>query len=427
MSKILKIQGAIEPEMLDDLARQIEEQAIKSGDDVDILFDSCGGAVDVAFTIAQAFEEMQDSGVNMRAVAEGKVYSSAIVPFLSIDNRVALKGSSFLVHKATYDNLTNIDKDQLRELQNELEAYTDILYDFYDDHGITREVRTYLKQGDGITLDKPEDMVDAGFISKVVNERARIYNKVMHEIMRGFDRLFPSSPNFSYIYNSHQIQQNLMTNKQTKALVVEALKEAMPEIVKGVASVIKNELIPETEEEPLNEAVAMSPEKLGKLEGVMFETPATVEGSEEVKYLAHPTKAVEKDHFVVPIAEDGSVVKLPEGDHTVTVDGKEYTIHSTGDEWYIHNAGPANEDPGTEEAPSTETELSNEDADPEKEEEKKEEPGVEDKAKPVNKKAQPALPKPNTLKVPVANKTAYVKTLHDMFASYGPGCVGSKK
>lgn len=418
MSKILKIQGAIEPEMLENLAHQIEEQAIEAGDDVDVLFDSCGGAVDVAFTIANVFEQMQEAGINMRAVAEGKVYSSTIVPFLSISNRVALKGSSFLVHKATYDNLTNIDKDQLRELQNELESYTDILYDFYDDHGISREVRTYLKQGDGITIDKPKDMIDAGFISKVINERARIYNR----LMRGLDRLFPSSPNFSYIINSHQIQQNLMTNKQIKALVVEGLKEAMPEIVKGVASVIKNEMIPDTDDEPMNEAVAMSPEKLGKLEGVMFETPATVEGSDEVMYLAHPTKAVEKDHFVVPIAEDGSVVKLPEGDHTVTVDGKEYTIHSTGDEWYIHNAGPANEDPGTEQATSTESELTNEDPETEPEKEEKE-PAVEDKAKPVNKKS--ALPKPNNLKAPIAKNT-HAKALHDMFAGYGPGCVGSK-
>lgn len=417
MGKILKIQGEIEPEMLENLAQQIEEQAIDAGDSVDVLFDSVGGAVDVAFAIANVFEEMQESGVKMRAVAEGKVYSSTIVPFLSIADRVAIKGSSFLVHKATYDNLTNIDKDQLRELQNELEAYTDILYDFYDDHGISREVRTYLKQGDGITIDEPNDMVDAGFISKVVNERARIYNR----LARVVDYILPSSPNFSYIINSHQIQQNLMTSKQIKALVAEGLKEAVPQIIQGVAAVIKNEMIP-AEEEPMNEAAAMSPEELGKLDGVMFKSPVAVEGSDEVKYLAHPTKEVEKDHFVVPIAEDGSVVKLAEGDHKVTVDGKEYTIHSTGDEWYIHAAGPENENPGTEEAASTETEIENEEEEEKTSETEEEKEKVEDK-KPVNKKP---LLKPNNQKVPTAPKNSHAKAMHDMFAGYGAGCVGNK-
>lgn len=421
MSKILKIQGSIEPDMLEDLARQIEEHKIERGDTVDVCFDSIGGAVDVAFAIANVFEQMQEAGINMRAVAEGKVYSSAIVPFLSIENRVAIKGASFLVHKATYDTLTNIDKDKLRELQTEIEAYTDILYDFYDDHGITREVRTYLCEGDGITLDKPNDMIEAGFVSKVVNERARIYNR----LMRGIDRMFPSSPNFSYIINSHQIQTNIMTNKQIKGLVAEAIKEAMPELIHGVARVV-NEMAADPDEEPMNEAVAMSPEKLGKLEGVMFETPATVAGSDEVKYLAHPTKAVEKDHFVVPIAEDGSVVRLPEGDHTVTVDGAEYTIHSTGDEWYIHNAGPANEDPGTVQAPSTESEIENEDPDDDPEKKPEEKPEVEDKGnpKPVNKRT--AAPKPNTQRAPVTNKNSHAAEMYKMFEGYGPGCTGSK-
>lgn len=418
MSKILKIQGVIEPEMLENLARQIEEQTIESGDNVDVLFDSEGGKVDVGFKIGEVFEQMQEAGVSMRAVAEGKVYSSAIVPFLAIDNRVAIKGCSFLVHKATYEKLTNIDREKLKTLQIELEEYTDMLYDFYDDKGIDPDVSSRLKQGDDLTISKPIDMIDAGFISKVINERPRIYNK----LNRAFDYIFPSSPNFSYIINSHQIQQNLMTSKQIKALVVEGLKDAMPEIIKGVAQVV-NQIATDPEEEPMNAAAAMSPEELRKLDGVMYKTPATIDGSEEVKYLAHPTKAVEKDHFVVPIAEDGSVVRLSEGDYTVTVDGKTYTIHSTGDEWYIHNAGPANEDPGTEQVPPTEADPTNKDSeiDPEKKEEK--EPD-EDKAKPVNKKT--ALPKPNNLKVPATNKSAYAKEMHELYAGYGPGCVGSK-
>lgn len=220
-----------------------------------------------------------------------------------------------------------------------------------------------------------------------------------------------------------------MTNKQIKALVAEGLKEAMPEIIKGIVSEIRNEMIPDTEEEPMNEAAAMSPEELGKLDGVMFKTSASIEGSDEVKYLAHPAKVVEKDHFVIPIAEDGSVVRLAEGDHKVTVDGKEFTISSTGDEWYIQAAGPENQNTGTEQAPSTGTEVENEE-EPETETPPatEEEPEVEDKGnpKPMNKKPQSAAPKPNTQKAPVVNKNNHAKAMHEMFAGYGPGCVGNK-
>lgn len=418
MSKILKIRGVIEPEMLVELAGQIEQQKIETGDSVDVVFDSVGGAVDVAFQIAGAFEEMQNSGVNMRGIAEGKVYSSAIVPFLSLNDRVAVNGSSFLVHKATYNNLTDINKDELRELQNELEAYTDILYDFYDDHGIVREVRSFLKQGNGITIEKPNDMIAAGFISKIVNERQPIYNR----IMRGIDRLFPSSPNFSYIVNSNQIQQHAMTNKQIKDLVAEGFKEAMPEIIQGIASVIKNEMIPETEDEPMNEAAEMSPEELGKLSGVMFKSPATVEGSDEVKYLTHPTKDVEKDHFVIPISEDGSVVKLAEGNYKVNVGDDTYAIHSTGAEWYISSSGTDNQE--SEEKPDEVSTLE------ETEIPANEVPAETEKAEKctlkVTNKQTSVAPKPNTQKAPIGIKNKYAEDMHELFAPYGSGCVGSK-
>jgi ATP-dependent protease ClpP protease subunit len=419
MAKVLKIQGEINPEMLENIAQQIEDQQIAEGDSVDVLFDSIGGAVDVAFAIAHAIEEMQELGVNVRAVAEGKVYSSAVVPFLAVDNRVALKGSSFMVHKATFENLDSVDKDQLRQLQNELEEYTDTLYDFYDDRGVTCNVRTYLKEGDGITIDKPQDMIDAGFISKVVNEGARIYNR----LMRGIDRIFPVAPSFSYVKNIHQISDKIMTKAEARKLFADEFRAAMPAFAKSVAAEVKNSMTPEPEEEPMNEATAMSPEELAKLDGVMFKSAAEVDGSDEVKYLAHPTRAVEKDHFVVPIAEDGSVVKLAEGDHKVTVDGNEYMIHSTGDEWYIHSAGPANADdpeadPATEPAEGVPENVDDPEAEP------AEEPEVDDKAKNIKPTNKKPLPKVTNSRVP-APKNGIAKAVYEAFAAYGPGCVGA--
>ena len=62
----------IEPEFLDSLAEQIEKQDIKPGDGVDVIFDSCGGAVDAAFTIAALFDRMQIEGVEWRLYVGGR-------------------------------------------------------------------------------------------------------------------------------------------------------------------------------------------------------------------------------------------------------------------------------------------------------------------------------------------------------------------
>ena len=127
MAKTIKIQGVIEPDMLKQLAEQIEEQKIESGDKVNVLFDSIGGVIDVAFGMAEVFDTMQSEGIELRAVAEGKVYSSAIIPFLAIENRVGLKHCSVLVHPACYEMLTDVTLDSIEETKAELGNYTEMM------------------------------------------------------------------------------------------------------------------------------------------------------------------------------------------------------------------------------------------------------------------------------------------------------------
>ena len=61
--KTITIEGEINPQMLDNIGKQFEEQHISEGDDVEVLFDTEGGYVDVAFAIADLFTDMQSSGI----------------------------------------------------------------------------------------------------------------------------------------------------------------------------------------------------------------------------------------------------------------------------------------------------------------------------------------------------------------------------
>lgn len=235
MAKTIKIQGVIEPDMLKQLAEQIEEQKIESGDKVNVLFDSIGGVIDVAFGMAEVFDTMQSEGIELRAVAEGKVYSSAIIPFLAIENRVGLKHCSVLVHPARYEMLTDVTLDSIEETKAELGNYTEMMEEFYEEHGVPKNIRKHLRNGSELTL-RGRDLIKAGFITDFVTESAQLYNKFRAAV----DKYFPAVPQFNYILNSNQISS--MTSKQVKAMVDKAISEVIPGIVAGVAKAVNEAL-----------------------------------------------------------------------------------------------------------------------------------------------------------------------------------------
>lgn len=325
--KQLKITSLIEPALLGDLAKQIESQDIKAGDDVDVLFDSCGGAVDVAFSIADLFDEMQEDGVNLRAVAVGKVYSSAIVPFIAIRNRVAQEGSSFLVHKAVYQVLEDQDKDELRQRVQELEAYTEELYDFYDDHGIAREVRKHLKEGDDLMMTDQQEIIAAGFVPLFVAAANNLYTR----FKRGLEQMFPTTPQFSYVMNLETLNKhtNIMNSRQVEALFDKKFDEKIPALAKAIAQVInQGTTTDDPEETPTNEATAIPETAMNGLVGQLYGTPVVVEDNEEVKFLGHLGQNMATSGAMMPLNEDYAPVKLPDGDLTVKVGEEEFKMAS---------------------------------------------------------------------------------------------------
>lgn len=344
--KQLKIMSLIEPALLSDLAKQIEKQDIKPGDYVDVLFDSCGGAVDVAFSIADLFDEMQGDGVNLRAVAVGKVYSSAIVPFISIGNRIAQEGSSFLVHKAVYPILEDQNKDELRERVAELEAYTEELYDFYDDHGITREVRKHLKEGDDLILTDQQEIISAGFVPSFIPAAKNLYTR----FKRGLEQVFPTSPQFSYILNLENLNQNTnIMNSRQVAEKLNSLEKKFEKLAELLSAVVNEGTDPNEEEVPTNEVTALPITALNGLSGQLYGTPVTIDNNEEVKFLGHLGQNMASGGTLMPLNADYVPVALPDGDVVVKVGEEEFKMASNNGLLTMAPI-PGNQDPETDPA-----------------------------------------------------------------------------
>ena len=392
MMKQIKIADVIEPPMLSDIAEQIARQSISTGDDVDVLFDSCGGAVDVAFAIADLFEQMQEEGVNLRAVAAGKVYSSAIVPFLAIENRVAQEGSSFLVHKATYPVLEDQDKDELRMRVEELEAYTDELYDWYDDHGIARDVRKHLKEGDDLMLTDKAEIINAGFVPSFIAAANNVYAR----IKRGIEQIFPASPQFSYVMNLKELNQNtnIMNSKQLLSKI--SRLESVVEKLADTMSVVVNAITEgdDTEKSPTNEATALPETAMNGLCGNLYGTPVVIEDNEDVKFLGHFGQNMASGGTMMPLNEDFAPVALPDGDVTVKVGEEEFKMASNGG---LLTMAPT---PGNE-ATDPDDEPENAEDEQEKEKEAEKAPSNETPAPAPKQSAAPQ----NRVGIPAANNT----------------------
>lgn len=127
------------------------------------------------------------------------------------------------------------------------------------------------------------------------------------------------------------------------------------EILAEVKNVIQEALKPEgkknedEKEDKKNEGEALTEEEAKSMAPHFRKTPVTVEGQEDIKYIAHPGKDVEKDHFVIPIDKDGKAKMLPEGDYKVNDGDDEFLLHSTGTTAYIHGRGEEGKKNETEE------------------------------------------------------------------------------
>lgn len=410
--KEIVIEGSITPEMVVGLCGQLEGANLEKGDLLNVLIDSEGGYVDAGLILAECIEGLQNNGIMCKAVAGGKVWSAAMLPFLACNIRMMGSAGSFLIHKVMVpiEKDTALEMTDINLLQDEVWNNTNLIDEYYKKHNISESARSHLWRGDDLFVNNELEALAYGIITSS--------DIIGSPINMRWNNIFVSKKSVNkkvvckatpYIINFKS--NNNMDEKKFEekfAEIENRLNAKLDDLSTKVLDALnrsKNE-DDDTKPEPMN-AEPLTEEELKQLGKHMTKTPVAIETEPDIKWLAHPGKDVEKDHFVIPISKDGKAVMLPEGDYEVKIDGESFMIHSTGVDSYLHGRGVENDGEEVEvEKKAFEVE------DKKKNEKEVTETKVETKSKaPMNRK-------------PGMNAVNVAKAYWEMARKYGKGGVG---
>lgn len=333
------IKDEIKPETAVEITGQLAGMSFEAGDEVDFYFDSEGGYIEPAFVIAHCIDTLIEEGVVTRGIVTGRCNSSAIIPFLSCIIRECTEGASFLIHPVTVnvDEAGDINAKEANDIASSIRDITCGIENHYRSKGVKEEAIKFLYGEDELNITSALLAKGYGLITELEPVSAPMNMK------RGFLKdLFSNRKTGIY-----KLTRNYKQFKNDFGMDIdEKITNMKNEILAEVKNAIQEALKPEDKK---NEGEALTEEEAKSMAPHFRKTPVTVEGQEDIKYIAHPGKDVEKDHFVIPIDKDGKAKMLPEGDYKVNDGDDEFLLHSTGTTAYIHGRGEEGKKNETEE------------------------------------------------------------------------------
>lgn len=333
------IKDEIKPETAVEITGQLAGMSFEAGDEVDFYFDSEGGYIEPAFVIAHCIDTLIEEGVVTRGIVTGRCNSSAIIPFLSCLIRECTEGASFLIHPVTVnvDEAGDINAKEANDIASSIWDITYGIENHYRSKGVKEEAIKFLYGEDELNITSALLAKGYGLLTELEPVSAPMNMK------RGFLKdLFSNRKTGIY-----KLTRNYKQFKNDFGMDIdEKITNMKNEILAEVKNAIQEALKPEGKK---NEGEALTEEEAKSMAPHFRKTPVTVEGQEDIKYIAHPGKDVEKDHFVIPIDKDGKAKMLPEGDYKVNDGYDEFLLHSTGTTAYIHGRGEEGKKNETEE------------------------------------------------------------------------------
>lgn len=333
------IKDEIKPETAVEITGQLAGMSFEAGDEVDFYFDSEGGYIEPAFVIAHCIDTLIEEGVVTRGIVTGRCNSSAIIPFLSCLIRECTEGASFLIHPVTVnvDEAGDINAKEANDIASSIWDITYGIENHYRSKGVKEEAIKFLYGEDELNITSALLAKGYGLLTELEPVSAPMNMK------RGFLKdLFSNRKTGIY-----KLTRNYKQFKNDFGMDIdEKITNMKNEILAEVKNAIQEALKLEGKK---NEGEALTEEEAKSMAPHFRKTPVTVEGQEDIKYIAHPGKDVEKDHFVIPIDKDGKAKMLPEGDYKVNDGDDEFLLHSTGTTAYIHGRGEEGKKNETEE------------------------------------------------------------------------------
>lgn len=333
------IKDEIKPETAVEITGQLAGMSFEAGDEVDFYFDSEGGYIEPAFVIAHCIDTLIEEGVVTRGIVTGRCNSSAIIPFLSCIIRECTEGASFLIHPVTVnvDEAGDINAKEANDIASSIRDITYGIENHYRSKGVKEEAIKFLYGEDELNITSALLAKGYGLITELEPVSAPMNMK------RGFLKdLFSNRKTGIYKLTRNYKQFKNDFGMDIDEKITNMKNEILAEVKNAIQEALKSE-------DKKNEGEALTEEEAKSIAPHFRKTPVTVEGQEDIKYIAHPGKDVEKDHFVIPIDKDGKAKMLPEGDYKVNDGDDEFLLHSTGTTAYIHGRGEEGKKNETEE------------------------------------------------------------------------------
>jgi membrane-bound inhibitor of C-type lysozyme len=163
--------------------------------------------------------------VNVETIADGKVYSSALIPFLFGSKKIinSDKMPGFLVHKVKMPHegveLSNIDK-----IKSDIEKYTEELEDIYRSTGVSEEAIKHLAGGNDLLIEDYDRMVKYGLADEFIGENKKnlintfknMWRNPKKEAKFSFQNKFEDSEDLN---NKKQINNKKTMDEETNKLI----------------------------------------------------------------------------------------------------------------------------------------------------------------------------------------------------------------
>ncbi len=409
---ILRINTEINDKVADDIIRQLDK---RSGDTT-IYIDSNGGEVDAALRI---FTKLQEVG-NVTTIADGSVFSAAIIVFLGGYSRKMNRGSSFMVHPAAFDSISNVTQADLEELQKEIEQYTVIIEDLYRYCGVKECLVKYLRGSYDFVINECDAAFKNGLLTECCyNGDSSIIKQIKHGMPFLNKRVVQS-----FKYKSQSIKKILnfydMDKNMTDILeAIKRLNSKIDNVSRGTEKSVRkllNEIL--TKGECTNEAIALTPDQASNLADYFLTFDASIDGT-NVAHVVFLSK--EKKGGVLVLDSEYKKIELEDGDYSAIVDGEQATIKVKNGDATVNVEEVTNEDPEevTNEGPEK---LTNEDTEELTNEDTEDAPAFSTSTVTNKKSAAPSI---SNKKLPRNND--YKKNiLNALKRGIGAGAVGTK-
>lgn len=299
-----------------DFAERLAALDLQNGDTLELYIDSIGGDIDWAKKMAKDIQDLKDAGVTVQTIADGKVYSSALVPFLFGNEKLinTTKNPSMVVHKVAVSPEESVDLTNIDRVKGDLEQYTAELEEIYRACGVSEDAIAHLAAGNDLELKNFDEMKKMGFADRAIGSTPLIN---LHKIKDVFSNQRKNAK-FSY-QNKYEDSVKLSTtiNNKSKNQMDEKMESflnsigtALNELKGGLGGLDAKLGDMDARVRAMEEArkrdmpainAELTEEEFGKLKNVLRKT--SVKNSGKVKNLVHFNSRCNEGAFVLPMNE----------------------------------------------------------------------------------------------------------------------------